>query len=224
MASDAETGGMMGHHKVTVMVTDLDETGKVTWTVDADGGVSHTVGTPKLTQFQVGASLAASVMDGDLTGTNKTVAVARADVGAAPTWRWYRSSSKTSMGTMIDGANSATYDVTTADARMYLRAVAYYLVEGNVDQETASLTSDYPVLQVRAGDNELKFDPAAVSREVAEGKKGMKVGAPVTATDNHGAVNYTLAAGGADNAKFKIDQKTGQITTNGGPELRCGAG
>ena len=54
-----------------------------------------------------------------------------------------------------------------------------------------------------------------VSREVAEGKKGMMVGAPVTATGNHGAVNYALAGtDGEDNAKFKIDQKTGQITTD----------
>ena len=55
------------------------------------------------------------------------------------------------------------------------------------------MTSDYPVLAVRAGDNKLEFDPTTVSREVAEGKKGMMVGAPVTATGNHGAVNYTLA-------------------------------
>ena len=67
------------------------------------------------------------------------------------------------------------------------------------------------MLAVPAGDNELEFDPTTVSREVAEGKKGMMVGAPVTATGNHGAVNYTLAG---DDAKFEIDQKTGQITTD----------
>ena len=53
------------------------------------------------------------------------------------------------------------------------------------------------------------------TREVPEGKKGATVGARVTATSNHGhAVNYTLVEqDGDDNAKFKIDQKTGQITT-----------
>ena len=82
-------------------------------------------------------------------------------------------------------------------------------------QETASLTSDYPVLAVRAGDNKLKFDSTTVSRDVAEGKKGMMVGTPVTATGNHGAVNYTLGDSGdaAGTPKFKIDKKTGQITT-----------
>ena len=64
-------------------------------------------------------------------------------------------------------------------------------MRGNVDQESASLTSDYPVLAVRLADKELKFDPAAIDRSVAEGKKGANVGAPVTATDNHGEVNYT---------------------------------
>ena len=45
-----------------------------------------------------------------------------------------------------------------------------------------------------------------------EGEKGMAVGAPVTATDDGpGMLNYTLG-GDDDAAKFKIDQKTGQIT------------
>ena len=108
-AADAESGGMMGYHKVTVMVTNVEEEGKVTWTTDADGGATHEAATPKLMQFQAGASLMASVEDGDIGGTNKTVEVARPDVEANPTWRWYRSSSKASMGTMIDGATSATY-------------------------------------------------------------------------------------------------------------------
>ena len=205
------TGGMMGYHKVTVKVTNVAETGKVTWGVDHDA--NNAADTPTLMQFQVGAILTASVTDGDIKGTDKTVAAARGDVEADPTWRWYRSSSKTSTGTMIDGAGSGTYTVTTADVGMYLRAVAYYVVTGNVDQETASLTSGYPVLGVRSGDNRLKFAPAAVSREVREGKKGMKVSAPVTATGNHGMVNYTLAATGVDELYFEIDQKTGQITT-----------
>ena len=217
LASDTADDGQTGYHKVTVMVTDVAETGEVSWTVDPDGDGSSPVNVPPakpIMQFQVGARLMASVDDGDIKGTDKTIDAGLAEVTANPTWRWYRSPSKTSMGTMIDGETSATYDVTTADVGMYLRVAAYYLVMGNVDQETASLTSDYPVLQGPAGNNALKFSPAAVSREVTEGDKGMNVGAPVTATGNHGAVNYTLADDTAgDNEKFKIDQKTGQITT-----------
>ena len=93
---------------------------------------------------------------------------------------------------------------------------ATYRVGDSTTQEKASLTSDYTVEEVRAGNNTLKFSQATVSREVSEGKKGMNVGAPVTATDSHGAVNYTLVTGVTidDDGKFKIDQKTGQITTD----------
>ena len=205
-AADAATSPQTGYHKVTVMVTNVDEEGEVTWTVDADGGDTHVAGTPTLVQFQSGASLMASATDGDISGNAKAV--------PSPIWRWYRAPSKTDMGTMIDGATADTYYVTPTDEGMYLRAVATYLVAGNVDQETASLTADYPVLASRLGDNKLEFDPAAISREVSEGDKGMNVGAPVMATGNHGVVNYTLADDtSGDNDKFKIDQKTGQITT-----------
>ena len=204
-ASDMETGGMMGYHKVTVMVTNVNEAGKVSWTVDAADDGTHTADTPKLMQFQVGASLMAMVEDGDVRGGDKTVEVARTDVAADPIWQWYRGSS------LINGATADTYNVVAADVGHTIRAQATYRIGSAPGLETASLTSDYPVLAARSGDNELKFDPTAVSRNVAEGKMGMMVGAPVTAMGNHGAVNYTLA--GTDNTKFKIDQKTGQITT-----------
>ena len=219
--SDAATEVQTGYHKVTVEVTKVAEEGEVTWIVDpsTESGVDPNDPADDempIMQFQVGALLTASATDGDIGGTTKTVVDSHVDVPAEPTWRWYRSPSKTSMGTMIDGANEAVYTVTTADVGMHLRAVAYYVITGNVGQETASLTSDYPVLAIRPGNNELKFAPAAVELEVAEGKKGAVVGAPVTAMGNHGAINYTFGntTNGPDNAKFEIDQKTGQITTN----------
>ena len=71
-ASDMETGGMMGYHKITVMVTNVMERGKlVSWTVDATDDGTHTPDTPKLMQFQVGASLMASVTDGDVIGNTR---------------------------------------------------------------------------------------------------------------------------------------------------------
>ena len=102
-----------------------------------------------------------------------------------------------------------------ADANNRIRAVVYYIVTGNVDQEMAEETTDYPVLMARVGDNQLKFDPAAVSKTISEGDKGRNVGAPVTATGNHGTVRYTLDDSGGDDAtRFEIDDKTGQITTD----------
>ncbi len=202
----ASDGTETGYHAVTVKVTNEDEPGKVTWTVDHDADASPD--TPKLAQFDVGTILTASATDGDIAGTAKAV--------TSPIWRWHRSTSKTDIGTEISGtgANAASYTVTLDDVDMYLTVVAHYVVSGNVDQETAMLSSEYPVLPDRVGASKLEFDPTTVSRSVAEGKKGANVGDPVTAKGNHGAVNYTLAAGGTDNAQFKIDQKSGQITTN----------
>ena len=200
LAADAATGGMTGFHKVTVMVTNVEEPGKVTLATSTTGG------TP---QYLVSATLTATASDGDITATTQTFA------GDVPTevtgvvWRWYRG------GTEITGADAQdnTYTLLPDDAGENIRAVVHYVIAGNVDQEMAEKTTDYPVLAGRVGDNDLKFDPATVSRTISEGAKGRDVGAPVTATGNHGTVRYTLAGNGADNAKFDIDDKTGQITT-----------
>ena len=209
-AADAATGGEAGYHKVTVKVTNVAEKGKVTWTVDPStvSGVDANDpddGEMPIMQFQVGAVLTATATDGDMSGETKTITATIAR------WQWYRSSSKNAMGTVIDGQITATYPVTTEDVGMYLRVEAFY----NVDtgrEESASLTSEYPVLGSRTNNDAPEFDPATVTREVSEGKKGMTVGAPVRATDDiSNALNYTLA--GTDAAKFGIDQKTGQITT-----------
>ena len=91
--------------------------------------------------------------------------------------------------------------------------VVKYQIDGNTRQESRlEETTDYPVLAARVGDNELEFDPAAVSRTISEGDKGRNAGAPVTATGNHGTVRYTLS--GTDSDQFEIDEKTGQITTS----------
>ena len=202
VASDKETGGMMGYHKVMVMVTDVDEEGKVAWTVTPAGGSA----TEDLMQFQVGAILAVSatggVTDGDVSGSDKNV---------TERLQWYRSSSKTGMGTAIGGQTAADYTVTTEDVGKRLRVVVAYTV-GTGREESASLTSDYPVLEARTNNDAPEFSPATVTREVSEGDKGMTVGAPVRATDDiTNALNYMLS--GVDMDRFKIDQKTGQITT-----------
>ena len=196
---------------VTVEVTDVAEDGKVSWTVDPDGTGSLTAagvnGGSPIMQFQVGAALTASVTDGDVSGATKTVAVTDG------IWQWYRSSSKTSLGTSIAGETSATYTVQAGDAGNYIHVKAFYNV-GAGREESATLASDYPVLALQASNDAPEFDPNRITRKVNEGDKGMVVGAPVTATDDiTNALNYTLSGTGADNAKFKIDPKTGQITT-----------
>ena len=224
-----------GYHAVTVKVTNEAETGEVEWGVDHDftGTYDATAydvtgaDDPTLVQFEVGAILSVAatggVTDGDVSGAAKDV---------PERLQWYRSSSKTGMGTPIKDATNPAYRVTTDDIGMYIRVEAFYNV-GTGREESASLTSDYPVLRSRSSNDAPEFPSSAVTRSVAEGKKGMKVGAPVTATDDiSNALNYVL--GGTDVAKFKIDQKTGQITTDvdldretttdADPAFGCGTG
>ena len=202
-----------GYHKVTVKVTNVAEKGKVTWTVDPSTEPDVDANNPEndempIMQFQDGAVLVASATDGDIPGAADAKDVTTENAR----WQWYRSSSKTAMGTAIDeDGTAASYTVTTEDIGMYLRVEAFY----NVDtgrEESASLTSDYPVLASRSSNDAPEFSPATVTREVSEGDKGMTVGAPVRATDDiNNALNYTL--GGDDAIRFEIDQKTGQIKT-----------
>ena len=210
VTADGCTDGQTGYHKVTVKVTKVAETGKVTWTVTPagapDAGILDTDNTP-IMQFQVGSLLTATASDGDITDATQTFTADVTDEVTGVTWKWY------SGGSLISGtdAEDNTYTVTTDDVDSRLRVTAFYVV-GSGREESASLTSDYPVLASRSSNDEPEFDPATVTREVSEGKKGMTVGAPVRATDDiTNALNYTLA--GTDGAKFEIDQKTGQITT-----------
>lgn len=196
--------GEAGYHKVTVKVTQVDEPGKVTLATNT------TNGTP---QYLVGATLTATASDGDITDADQTFTADRADEVNGVAWRWYRG------GTEITGedAQDNTYTPTADDVGQHIRAVVYYVVDGNTRQEMAEKTTDYPVLAGRVGANQLEFDPATVSMAISEGDKGRNVGSPVTATGNHGTVRYSLDDTSGDalaaGPKFKIDEKTGRITT-----------
>ena len=192
-------GGNTGYHKVTVEVTNVNEPGKIDLvaTNPADG----------TSQYLVGQILTATASDGDITGT-QTFTDSSATGVSGVIWRWYRG------GAVISGtdAQDNTYTLTADDVGQHIRAVVYYIVVGNVDQEMAEKTTDYPVLAARVGANQLEFDPATVSMTISEGDKDRNVGAPVTAMGNHGTVRYSLDDSGDDD-RFKIDEKTGQITT-----------
>ena len=200
---------------VTVEVQNVAEDGMITWSVDPAGPLTAigVNGGDPIVQFQPGAVLTVTQLtDGDVSGGTKTIAEGDTN------WQWYRSSSKTSQGSPISGATTDTYivqdETNNNDVGRYIRVVASYSVVAG-DSSTAYRVSDYPV-QRRLGENNSapEFNPDEVDREVTEGMAGMDVGAPVTATDaDRDALNYMLAGTGADNAKFEIDAKTGQITT-----------
>ena len=205
-ASDGGATDKLSWFKVTVTVTNVEEPGKVTWTVDHDGGTPHDPTEPGLTQFQAGASLMASVTDDDVTETDKVPDNIR--------WQWYRSSSQTAMGTEIDGATSATYtardEATDNDVGMYLRAVATYS-DDRGPNKTAYLVSDNPVQAAREDNTAPKFPSDTATRQMMENHTDA-IGAPITATDADGDVpHYSKADGGADNASFTIDKLTGEL-------------
>ena len=205
-ATDDGTGTLTDTFTVTVKVTAVAETGKVTWTTDANA--DGTADDPTLVQFQVGSLLTATAEDGDIPGTTQAFTTDITGV-AGVSWRWYRGNTRIT----DSDANDNTYTVTTEDVGNRIRATVFYTV-GTGREESASLTSDYPVLGTRSSNDAPVFSPPTITREISEGDKGRNVGAPVRATDDiTNALNYTLSGTGADNAKFEIDQKTGQIKT-----------
>ncbi len=208
--SDKESGGMTGYYKVTVTVTNVNEDGKVTWTVDPDGTgalvAADVNGGDPIAQFQAGALLTASATDDEIPGNTKTVTVADHTLS----WQWY--SGGTRLADDATGVSGEAYTVQPGDVGKRIRVVASYTIDSK--SKTPSLTSEHRVLEtLAAGTSELEFDPTTPSRKVDEGEKGMRAGARVQAKDSHGELNYILTGTGADNAKFKIDPKTGQITS-----------
>ena len=199
-------GNQIAYFKVTVNVTDKEETGKVTWIVGPDG--SATEGTDiGLQQFQPGAQLFASVTD--------------PDGGAAATgWKWYRGSTRI---TTAD-ADDNTYTVVSADVGNRIRVEATFTDTNGGAAETRSFTSPHPVRAFRqTTDNDPPvFSPTGVTRRVEENSTG-NVGGPVTATDADGdRLTYTISGDDStfdhDNSgatpnidRFKIDPATGQL-------------
>ena len=196
-ASDGGKTQAVSYFKVIVRVTDEEEAGKVTWTVDP-------VGDPvaqDLRQFQDGAVLTASVTDPD----DVTPIVDTGAITNGITWKWYRGSA------IIAGETINTYTVKAADVGNRLKAVAVYTDRLGTGK-AAELVSSHPVKQAFASNSAPEFSQASVNRNVAEDTaEGMNIGAPVTATDDDDTVlTYTL---GDDVASFDIDSATGQLMT-----------
>ena len=114
----ASDGTNVERFKVIVTVTNEDEPGKVTWTVDPDADGSIAVISGGLLQFRTDAQLVATVTDDDGVVATDT------------TWKWYRSSSMSATGTQISGETTNTYDVSDApsnnDVGSYIRVEATY--------------------------------------------------------------------------------------------------
>ena len=201
----ASDGNKNDYFKVTVTVTDVEETGKVTWTV-APSGIAAPSTDIGLLQFRSSALLTAVVTDPD--GPDDFTS----------TITWYRSSSRSATGTEI--GTDSTYPLVDADVGKYIRVVADYRdanghPDGSNRREEVSFVSAYPV-QVAPGDLTLlnvapDFGVDAASRRIAENSKG-NLGAPITATDANSGDKLTYSKDGTDQALFSIDPATGQLS------------
>ena len=199
----ASDGNQIGYFEVTVNVTDEEETGKVTWSVDPDG-TDSVAAVSGLRQFQSGAVLTASVTDPDaVTGSNNN-----GNISSVTTWKWYRGSS------VITGEIVNIYTVVDGDVGNTIRVMATYS-DGNGPAESVNLTS--ASVQVASQSNDAPaFSPATVTRRIAENSTG-NVGGPVAATDANGDTLTYAITGGDDQANFRIDSATGQLMV--GPDL-----
>ena len=206
----ASDGDQTSYFEVYVNVTDEEETGKVTWSVDPDGTGNADVPTSAtgqppvvLRQFQPGASLTASVTDPDaVTDTN-----AGGGISSGITWKWYRGSS------VIAGQIEASYTVMDSDVGSTIRVMATYS-DGSGPQESVSLTSA-SVQTFRRSNDAPEFSQAAVTRRIAENSTG-NIGGPVAATDaNSDTLTYAIT-GGDDQTSFRIDPATGQLMVGPG--------
>ena len=208
----ASDGDNVDLFKVIVTVTNEDEPGKVTWTVDPDG-VNNAIGPiPGLLQFRSGARLSATVADPDVVSP---------DVPMVTSWKWYRSSSMSATGTQVSGRTTETYDVSDApsnnDVGSYIRVEANYRESATSSTKTVSFTSENPVLGAR-GNQSPEFVSNAVSRRIAENAAvGDPVGGPITASDADGdTLTYSIPAA---TSNFAINAATGQLTVKAGAML-----
>ena len=181
---------------VTVMVTNVEEPGKVTLYVN------DATGQPVL-QPQMGVVLTATLSDGDGV-TADTIK-----------WQWYRGSTK------IIGATDAAYTPVQADIGGKLTAKATYRDGKNSDENDMAEATTIMAVRVAPEDNTgPEFpdqDPStedsdkAQERKVAENTPaGRNIGDPVTANDEGDVLAYSVSG-----TLFSIDIATGQLKTKG---------
>ena len=189
---------------VTVTVTDVDEDGVATLTQ---------------LQPQVSVTVTAKLNDPeDATGTR---------------WQWASSADGSSGWTDIEGAFSATYAPVADDVDNYLRATATYddsfgedktamaISVAAVEERTrANATPEFPDQDIATDGDQSDTTTRTVNEHTAEGSN---IGDPVVAGDaDNDVLLYTL--GGDDDAKFAIDNESGQLLAEADLDFEALAG
>ena len=215
----ASDGTKMSWFKVTVNVTDEEEQGSLELRP-----TNQTAAT--LLQPQVGVGITAhSLTDPDGTGTSRNTS----DIPAGDTTlQWYRTASRMSMGTKINGETADAYTpkagAQNSDVGSYLRVVATYR-DGRGRNKTAAVVSDHVTIGRVSNNTAPKFPGASTTRAVLEGMpKGTSIGTPITATDADNSDKLTYWLTGTDAEHFEIDARTGQLKLGGKLDFEMPAG
>ena len=179
-----DTAGATGTISVRIDVNNLDEAGTVTLSSQ---------------QPLVAFPLTATLDDPD-------------NVSGSETWLWARSPDGTSVGTLIDGATSATYTPVAGDVGDYLQATASYTDGAGPDKSAQAISAN--AVELAPGRNAPVFtDGPTATRSIPRNTPaGVNIGAPVSATDADNDV-LTYSLGGPDGAGFALDRSSGQLLT-----------
>ena len=134
------------------------------------------------------------------------------NVSGSETWLWARSPDGTSVGTLIDGATSATYTPVADDVGDYLQATASY-TDGEGSGKSAQAISANAVEVALERNAPVFTDGPTTTRSIPRNTPaGRNIGRPVSATDaDNDALTYSL--GGPDGAGFDLDTSSGQLLT-----------
>ena len=203
-ATDSE--GNMAMREVTVMVTNMNEMGRVTFWRDGADATEAAI--------TVGDMLTGVVDDSDGNpGDMFPIAMyTRIDAANVTSWQWSKTMTPDMMESWvpITGATDAAYTVVDDDDGHHLQATAMYADGEGMGKMASEETMMVMMMTMNASP---MFDSETDTREVAENTAaGMDIGAPVTAADaDADTLTYTL--GGTDAASFDIGSATGQLMT-----------
>ena len=184
----------MGTKTITVKVTNVDESGKVSLSA---------------LRPQSGVVLTATLTDPDSVAADNTITT-------GVTWQWAKAGSRNGTYGNISGSGATTdsYTPVAGDIGSYLRATASY-TDPEGSGKSARMNSEYAVQAERTLNADPMFadDQTTIMRSVVENTPaGMAIGNPVVATDTDGDIlTYTLEGAGA--VSFDINWATGQIMT-----------
>ena len=191
---------------------DYEERSSYSVTVRAVAG-SHTVDkavTVNIQNMEEQGTVTLSAVQ-PLEGTPLTARLEDDDGPTGTTWQWYRTSSRGSTGSAIDGATSDTYTPGPEDVGRYLRATAFY-DDGHGTGKTTTIVSANRVQEAPLQPEPPLFPADGdYNHSVRENTQaGASLGMAVRATDaDNDRLTYTIPA----SDDFEIAAATGQLRT-----------